>query len=75
MSRRERLRAQTLQEIEDTSLAIIDADGVQALSTAAPARSMAISAPAAYRYFRSRDALVAHLEIDNAVQSLDISTS
>ncbi|WP_329213125.1 TetR/AcrR family transcriptional regulator [Streptomyces sp. NBC_01485] len=61
VSRRERLRAQTLQEIEDTSFAIIDADGVQALSVAALARSMAMSAPAVYRYFPSRDALVAHL--------------
>ncbi|WP_328744246.1 TetR/AcrR family transcriptional regulator [Streptomyces sp. NBC_00285] len=61
VSRRERLRAQTLQEIEDESFAIIDADGVQALSVAALARSMAMSAPAVYRYFPSRDALVAHL--------------
>jgi AcrR family transcriptional regulator len=61
VSRRERLRAQTLQEIEDTSFATIDADGVQALSVAALARSMAMSAPAVYRYFPSRDALVAHL--------------
>ena len=61
VSRRERLRAQTLQEIEDTSFAIIDADGVHALSIAAIARSMAMSAPAVYRYFPSRDALVAHL--------------
>ncbi|WP_327312028.1 TetR/AcrR family transcriptional regulator [Streptomyces sp. NBC_01235] len=61
VSRRERLRAQTFQEIEDASFAIIDADGVQALSIAALARSMAMSAPAVYRYFPSRDALVAHL--------------
>ncbi|MCX5251709.1 TetR/AcrR family transcriptional regulator [Streptomyces sp. NBC_00201] len=61
MSRRERLRAQTLQEIEDTSFAIIDADGIHALSIAALARGMAMSAPAVYRYFPSRDALVAHL--------------
>lgn len=61
MSRRERLRAQTFQEIEDISFAIIDADGVHALSIAALARSLAMSAPAIYRYFPSRDALVAHL--------------
>ncbi len=60
-SRRERLRAQTFQEIEDSSFAIIDADGVHALSIAALARSMAMSAPAVYRYFPSRDALIAHL--------------
>jgi AcrR family transcriptional regulator len=61
MSRRERLRVQTLKEIEDASFAIVDADGVHALSIAALARSMAMSAPAVYRYFPSRDALVAHL--------------
>src|SRR3954463_12469328 len=61
MNRRERLRAQTFQEIEDSSFAIIDADGVHALSIAALARSMAMSAPAVYRYFPSRDALVANL--------------
>jgi AcrR family transcriptional regulator len=61
MSRRERLRAQTLQEIVDVSFAIIDAEGAQALSIAALARNMAMSAPAVYRYFPSRDALMAHL--------------
>jgi AcrR family transcriptional regulator len=61
LSRRERLRAQTLREIEDACFAIIDAEGVDALSIAAVARSMAMSAPALYRYFPSRDALVAHL--------------
>jgi AcrR family transcriptional regulator len=61
VSRRDRLRVQTLQEIEDASFAIIDSDGVHALSIAALARSMAMSAPAVYRYFPSRDALVAHL--------------
>lgn len=60
-NRRERLRAQTLQEIEENSFAIIDADGVHALSIAALARSMAMSAPAVYRYFVSRDALVSRL--------------
>ena len=61
MNRRERLRAQTLKEIEETSFAIIDAEGVEALSIAALGRSMAMSAPAVYRYFPSRDALLAYL--------------
>jgi AcrR family transcriptional regulator len=69
MSRRERLRAQTLQEIEDASFAIIDADGVHALSIAALARDMAMSAPAVYRYFASRDALLTHL-IDESYRQL-----
>ncbi|MFI5932241.1 TetR/AcrR family transcriptional regulator [Actinoplanes sp. NPDC051494] len=61
LTRRERLRSQTLEEIRDASFAIIDADGGHALSIAALARSMAMSAPAVYRYFPSRDALMAHL--------------
>ncbi|GAA3273547.1 TetR/AcrR family transcriptional regulator [Dactylosporangium vinaceum] len=69
VSRRERLRAQTLQDIEDTSFAIIDADGVHALSIAALARSMAMSAPGLYRYFPSRDALLTHL-INQSYQHL-----
>jgi AcrR family transcriptional regulator len=69
ISRRERLRAQTLQDIEDTSFTIIDADGVHALSIAALARSMAMSAPGVYRYFPSRDALLTHL-INQSYQQL-----
>src|ERR1044071_4794496 len=61
MNRRERLRAQTLREIEDTSFGIIDTDGAEALTIAALGRNMAMSAPAVYRYFPSRDALLAHL--------------
>ncbi|MFB7780764.1 TetR/AcrR family transcriptional regulator [Streptomyces bauhiniae] len=61
VSRRARLRAQTSQEIEEESFVIIDEGGVHALSIAALARAMAMSAPAVYRYFPSRDALVAHL--------------
>ncbi|MGH3246071.1 MAG: TetR/AcrR family transcriptional regulator [Trebonia sp.] len=74
VGRRERLRAQTLQEIEDASFAIIDTDGVHALSIAALARSMVMSAPAVYRYFPSRDALVAHL-ITRCYQQLTAAMS
>jgi AcrR family transcriptional regulator len=74
MNRRERLRAQTLQEIEEASFAIIDAEGVHALSIAALARSMAMSAPAVYRYFPSRDALLTHL-IDQSYQQLATAMS
>jgi AcrR family transcriptional regulator len=74
MSRRERLRAQTFREIEDSSFAIIDADGVHALSIAALARSLAMSGPALYRYFPSRDALVDHL-ITRSYQQLTTAMS
>jgi AcrR family transcriptional regulator len=73
-NRRERLRAQTLQEIEEASFAIIDADGAPALSIAALARSMAMSAPAVYRYFPSRDALLAQL-IDQSYRQLAAAMS
>src|SRR4051812_25490074 len=74
MNRRERLRAQTLQEIEDASFAIIDTDGVHALSIAALARSMAMSAPALYRYFPSREALLAELITRSYRQLADAMT-
>jgi AcrR family transcriptional regulator len=74
MNRRERLRAQTLQEIEDTSFSIIDTDGVDALSIAALARSMAMSAPALYRYFPSREALLAELITRSYRQLTDAMT-
>lgn len=74
MNRRERLRVQTLQEIQDAAFAIIDADGVHALSIAALARSMAMSAPGVYRYFPSRDALLTHL-IDQSYRQLTTAMS
>lgn len=61
LNRRDRLRAQTLDEVERVALAIIDADGAHALSMAAVAKAMRMSAPGLYRYFASRDALVARL--------------
>src|SRR3954464_14808985 len=73
-SRRERLRAQTLREIEDASFAIIDADGVHALSIAALARSMAMSAPAVSRYFPSRAAFLTNL-ITQSYQQLAAAMS
>jgi AcrR family transcriptional regulator len=60
-SRRERLRAQALDEIQEHAFALIDADGVQGLSLTAIAKAMGMSGPAMYRYFESREALVAQL--------------
>jgi AcrR family transcriptional regulator len=57
-SRRERLRAQTLEEIQERALALLDAGGAHAVSLAAIAKGMGMSAPALYRYFESRDALL-----------------
>jgi AcrR family transcriptional regulator len=60
-SRRERLRAQTLAEIREHALAQIDEGGPQALSLNAIGKAMGMSGPALYRYFKSRDDLVAAL--------------
>jgi AcrR family transcriptional regulator len=60
-SRRERLRAQTLTEIQEHAFTLIDSDGVQGLSLTAIAKAMGMSGPALYRYFASREALLAHL--------------
>jgi len=52
------MRQQTLEEIEQRAFEIVDAGGVQELSIAALATAMGMSAPALYRYFPSRGALV-----------------
>lgn len=61
LTRRERLRLQTLAEIKQHALAQIAADGVEALSLSAVARSMGMSGPGLYRYFASRNDLLAVL--------------
>ena len=60
-TRRERLRAQTLAEIKQHALDQIAQDGVEALSLSGVSRAMGMSGPALYRYFASRDHLLATL--------------
>lgn len=60
-TRRERLRAQTLAEIKQHAVAQIAENGVEALSLMGVARAMGMSGPALYRYFASRDDLLAAL--------------
>jgi AcrR family transcriptional regulator len=60
---RQQMRQQTLDEIEQHAFEIIDAGGLQELSIAALAKAMGMSAPALYRYFPSRDALVEALVV------------
>jgi AcrR family transcriptional regulator len=57
-TRRDRLRAQTLEEISEHAWAQVDRDGAAALSSNAIAKAMGMSGPAMYRYFASRDALL-----------------
>lgn len=64
-TRRERLRAQTLSELKEHALAQIAEGGPDALSLNAIARSMGMSGPGLYRYFASRDDLLAALVADS----------
>jgi AcrR family transcriptional regulator len=63
-TRRERLRAQTVAEIKAAAMAQVCEGGTESMSLTAIARSMAMSAPALYRYFDSRDELLAELAVD-----------
>jgi AcrR family transcriptional regulator len=60
-TRRDRLRAQTLAEIQEHAWAQVDAGGPHALSLNAIAKAMGMSGPALYRYYASRDELVGAL--------------
>ncbi len=60
-SRRARLRAQTLVDIREHGYAQIAEGGPTALSLNGIAKAMGMSGPAMYRYFASRDELLATL--------------
>lgn len=61
VTRRERLRAETVVEIQGTARELLVAQGWEGLSLRAIARAMGMSAPALYRYYASREELVAAL--------------
>lgn len=65
VSRRERLRAETLAEIKEHAEAQLAAGGPEAVSLNAIARAMRMSGPALYRYFASREALLTTLVTDS----------
>jgi AcrR family transcriptional regulator len=58
VSRRERLRAATVDEIMQTARRLLVEDGSAAITLRAIARSIGLTAPALYRYFPSLDELV-----------------
>jgi AcrR family transcriptional regulator len=64
LTRRERLRAETLAEITELAMAQIADGGPAALSLNAIAKQMRMSGPAIYRYFASRDELLKQLVVD-----------
>ncbi|MFQ5421502.1 MAG: TetR/AcrR family transcriptional regulator [Anaerolineae bacterium] len=63
-TRRERLREKTGAEIKQVARQQMATVGAAALSLRGIAREMGMSAPALYRYFDSRDALVTELIIE-----------
>ena len=64
MSRRERLRASTIDEIKHAALAQIENDGAAALSVRGVARDIGMSPAGLYRYYDGRDALLTELITD-----------
>ena len=60
-SRRDRVRAATIEEIKGTARQLLVAEGPEAVSLRAIGRSMGMSAPALYRYFGSREDLLEHV--------------
>ncbi len=63
-TRRERLRETTLAEIKQVARRHVVADGAHALSLRGIAREMGMTAPALYRYYDSREALITALIAD-----------
>jgi AcrR family transcriptional regulator len=64
LSRRDRVRADTVREIKATARRVLVAKGVDGLALRAVAREMRMTAPGLYRYFASREDLVEHVVAD-----------
>jgi AcrR family transcriptional regulator len=58
LTRRERLRRQTVDEIVQRALELVDADGAHGLSLASVGKAVGMTPPALYHYFASREALL-----------------
>ncbi|WP_262379877.1 TetR/AcrR family transcriptional regulator [Nonomuraea sp. PA05] len=68
-SRRERLRAQTVQEIKETAMALLAEGGPGAVTLRAIGRRMGMTAGALYGYYATRDDLLTSL-IDDVYTAL-----
>ncbi|HVQ96576.1 MAG TPA: TetR/AcrR family transcriptional regulator [Mycobacteriales bacterium] len=64
ISRRDRLRAATVQEIKQAARRALVEQGTGGLSLRGVARDLGLTAPALYRYFPSREVLLEHLIAD-----------
>ena len=60
-SRRDRLRAATIEEITRTARRLLVESGPEAVSLRAIAREMGMTAPGLYRYFGSHEELIRHV--------------
>lgn len=58
LTRRERLRRRTVDEIVERALDLVDGGGAHGLSIAQVSKAMGMTPPALYHYFASRDALL-----------------
>ncbi|RII15335.1 putative HTH-type transcriptional regulator [Streptomyces sp. YIM 130001] len=78
-SPRERYRAQTRSEIKEAAVRQLAAGGVESVALLRIAKEIGMSGPALYRYFASRDDLLAELVLDayrgaaQAVHAVDTS--
>ena len=72
VSRRDRLRADTVREIKETARRVLVDQGVDGLALRAVAREMGMSAPALYRYFDSREDLVENVIADLYDELVDV---
>jgi AcrR family transcriptional regulator len=63
-SRRDRVRAATIEEIKGTARQLLVEEGPEAVSLRAIGRAMGMTAPALYRYFGSREDLLEHVSGD-----------
>jgi AcrR family transcriptional regulator len=64
LSRRDRVRAETTQEIKSAARRVLVEQGVDGLALRAVARELGMTAPAIYRYFSSREDLIENVVVD-----------
>jgi len=73
VTRRERVRAATIDEIKSTALRLLKTHGTD-LRFADIARDMGMTAPALYRYFADRDELLSALMVDGFAEMQEALT-
>jgi AcrR family transcriptional regulator len=71
-TRRERLRARTLDDLGSTARRLLVEEGLQAVTLSAVAAAVGMSAPALYRYVDNRDGL---LELASAAVARDLAAT